>query len=343
MKVSKYIFLFTGALILVLLFRSFGLEATISQIVRIGWGGFTLICLIFLFSNIFLAYAWRVLITAPVEKGKFYKFVLARIAGDATSSINAMGAVAGEPLKAMYVKDLVPLRTGLATVVLDRLIHTVSNVLMVLTGMLAGLFVFREQFMSNLAVFVGLLVFFVVMLVIAFRILRAHSNGVIAGIINKLPGFIRNRIMTESRSDKIEKIDSEISFIFSSRDNLNHFYISLALHYFSIIISCSLEIYLIVRYIAPAAGFTFAEGLFVYIFGFIATSALFFVPANVGTSEGSYSIALKILGYDPVIGLSVGIIRRFRTFVWAGIGIALLFYAGLIKKDVKIDGDIKED
>lgn len=341
MKLSKYIFLITGALILFLLFRSFGLDVTISHIVKIGWSGFAIICFIFFFSNIFLAYAWRVLITTPVEKGKFYKFVLARVAGDATSSINAMGAVAGEPLKAMYVKDLVPFSTGLATVVLDRLIHTVSNVLMVLTGMLAGLFVFREQFMSNLAVFLGLLVFFIAMLVISFRIIRAHSGGVITGIVNKLPAFMKDRLMTGTRRGRIEKIDSEISYIFSSRDNLNHFYISLALHYFAIIISCSLEIYLIVHYIAPAAGFTFLEALFVYIFGFIATSALFFVPANVGTSEGSYSIALKILGFDPVIGLSVGIIRRFRTFVWAGIGIALLFYAGLIKKDVKVDGDVR--
>ncbi len=339
MKLSKYIFLITGALILVLLFRSFGIDVTINHIIKIGWGGFGLICFIFLFSNIFLAYAWRVLINYSVEKGKFYKFVLARIAGDATSSINALGAAAGEPLKAMYVKDLVPFSMGLATVVLDRLIHIISNVLMVLTGMFAGLFVFREQFMSNLAVFLGLLIFFVVILVVAFRTVRSQSRGLIAGIVNRLPLFIRNRVMTDSRMEKIEKIDSEISFIFSSRDNLNHFYISLALHYFAIIISCSLEIYLIVKFIAPLAGFTFSEALFVYIFGFIATSALFFVPANVGTSEGSYSIALKILGYDPVIGLSVGIIRRFRTFVWAGIGVALLFYAGLIRKDVKIDED----
>ena len=341
MKFSKYNFLAAGALILVLLFRSFGLEATITQIAKTGWGGFAVICLIFLFSNIFLAYAWRVLITYPVEKGKFYRFVLARIAGDSTSSINAMGAVAGEPLIAMYVRDLVPLSTGLATVVLDRVIHTISNVLMILTGMLAGLFVFRTQFMSNLAVFLGLLLFFAALLVMFFRIVRAHSTGLIAGIVERLPLFMKKRIMTDSRRGRIEKIDSEISFIFSSRDNLNHFYISLAIHYFAIVISCSLEIYLIVKFIAPYAGFTFAEALFVYIFGFIATSALFFVPANVGTSEGSYSIALKILGYDPVIGLSVGIIRRFRTFVWAGIGIALLFYAGLIKRDIKIDGDRK--
>ncbi|HOP62165.1 MAG TPA: lysylphosphatidylglycerol synthase transmembrane domain-containing protein [Spirochaetota bacterium] len=340
MKISKYIFLAAGALLLVFLFQKLGITTTIEHIRKTGWGGFALICSIFILSNIFLAYAWRVLINYPVPHGNFYRFVLARVAGDATSSINALGAAAGEPLKAMYVRDIVPFRTGLATVVLDRLIHIISNVLMVLTGMFAGLFVFREQFMNNLAVFIGLLVFFIGMLVVTFRMIRAHSSGLVAGVINRLPEFMSKRLMTEGRREKIERIDSEISFIFSSRDNLNHFYISLALHYFAIVISCSLEIWLIVKFISPVAGFTFIEALFVYIFGFIATSALFFVPANVGTSEGSYSIALKILGYDPVIGLSVGIIRRFRTFVWAGIGVALLFYAGLIKKEIKTDEDI---
>ena len=108
---------------------------------------------------------------------------------------------------------------------------------------------------------------------------------------------------------------------------------SLAMHYLGSIITCSLEIYLIVNYIVTAGRITLAEGLFTYVFGFIATSLFFFIPANVGTSEGSYSFALSILGHDHVIGLSLGVIRRLRTFIWSGIGIALLFYAGLFNKD----------
>lgn len=333
MKKTKYIFLAVGILILAMLFRSFGVETSINQIRRIGWGGFALICSIFIFSNIFLAYAWRVLITYPVKGSTFYKFVLARVAGDSTSSINALGAMAGEPLKALYVKDIVPFRIGLATVVLDRMIHIISNILMVLTGMFAGLFVFKAQFLNNLAVFTGLLVFFISILYISFRMIRNHKNGFLLNIIHRFPERFRKKMLEGPKKEQIDRIDEEIKYIFSSRENLRHFYISLALHYFSIIISCSLEIYLIIRFISPVTGITFSESLFIYIFGFIATSALFFVPANVGTSEGSYSIALRILGHDPIIGFSVGIIRRFRTFVWAGIGIALLFYAGLIKKD----------
>lgn len=337
MKISKYIFLAVGFAILIFLFKKMGITTTLQYIKAIGWGGFFIICSIFIFSNIFLAYAWRVLVNHPIPDNQFYKFVLARIAGDATSSINAMGAVAGEPLKAMYVRDILPLRIGLATVVLDRLIHTVSNLLMVLTGMLAGLFVFRDKFFNNLLAFLGLLLFFIFLLLFMVRILKNHHKGIIISLVEKLPPFIKSRFVTDSLRKKIKKTDDEISYIFSSDNTVRQFYISLSIHYFAIIISCSLEIYLIVKFIAPATNLALSEALFVYIFGFIATSALFFVPANIGTSEGSYSLALKLLGHDPVIGFSVGIIRRFRTFIWAGIGIALLFYAGLIKKEVAPD------
>ena len=334
MKKSKYIFLAVGIILLVVLFKSFGVESTIEYILRIGWPGFSAICSIFIVSNVMLSYGWRVLVNYPVKGIHFYKFILARIAGDATSSINALGAAAGEPLKAMYVRDIVPMNIGLATVFLDRLIHIISNVFMVLTGIFASFFVFKSHLMENLIIFILLLLIFIGMLFLIFRFIKNRSSGMIMGVVEKFPKRFKNKILTENNIKKINLIDEEINLALSNKNNLKHFYISLAMHYFGIMTACSLEIYLIVNYISPAAGINILEGLFIYVFGFIATSALFFIPANVGSSEGSYSIALSLLGHDPIIGLSVGIIRRLRTFVWAGIGAVLLFYAGLIKKDV---------
>jgi len=333
MKKSKYIFLVAGIVLLIVLFKSFGVESTIGYISRIGLYGFFVICSIYIITNVSLAYGWRVLVNYPIKGVYFYKFVLARIAGDATSSINALGSAAGEPLKAMYVKDILPMNIGLATVFLDRLIHIISSVLMVLTGIFASFFVFKSHLMENLIIFILLLLVFIVMLFLFFRFVKNRSKGIIIGIVEKFPERFKNKILTESSIKKINLIDDEINFVLSSKNNLRHFYISLAMHYFGSIITCSLEIYLIVNYISPADGINFLEGLFIYVFGFVATSALFFIPANVGTSEGSYSMALSLLGHDPIIGLSVGIIRRLRTFVWSGIGVILLFYAGLIKKD----------
>ncbi len=334
MKKTKYIFLAVGIAILFLMFRSFGVESTIDNIKDIGWRGFFIVCSIYFFSNIFLSYGWRVLINYPIPKFYFYKFFFARIAGDSTSSINALGAAAGEPLKALYVKDIVPFRKGLASVVLDRMIHIVSNVFMVFTGMFAAFFVLDDKFKGNVIVFVSVFLVFLLLLYLSFKALKNQKKGFILNLLKKLPEYFRKRLLSEKNIERINKIDEEISYIFSSRDNLHHFYISLAMHYFAIIISGALEIYLIVNYISPMVGLSLFQGLLVYIFGFIATSALFFVPANVGTSEGAYSIALGMLGFNPALGLSVGIIRRFRTFVWAGVGIFILFYAGLIKKHV---------
>ena len=332
MKKGKYIFLLVGILILVLLFRATDINIILKHFKSIGWK-FILILSIFFFSNIFLTYGWRVLITTKLKWSQFYKLVLARTAGDATTSINALAAMVGEPLKAMYIKDIVPLKVGLASVVLDRTIHSIANMIMILTGVIVGLFVLDFPWYVSAVSFILTVAFLLILL----QMLKNHKNGFMNYFVNLLPKKITNRLINESRQKKIKELDEEIKYVFSSQDNKNHFYISIAMHYFSVTISCALELYLIVYYIQPALNFPLIHGLFMYIFGFIITTAMFFMPANIGTSETSYSYALYLLGYGSskeviALGVSIGIIRRFRTFVWAGFGIIILMAAGLWKK-----------
>jgi len=89
MKKARYIFIIIGILILLFLFKTFGIQKTILQIISVGWG-FWIIVSIFIISHIFLTLGWKVLINHPIEGNTFLKLVLARIAGDSTSSINAL-------------------------------------------------------------------------------------------------------------------------------------------------------------------------------------------------------------------------------------------------------------
>ncbi len=326
MKKTRNIFLIVGILLLALLFKAFGVKATIEKIGEIGWG-FWIITGIFFFTNIFLTLAWRILINYPLKGFHFHRFMLARLAGDSTTAFNALGAVAGEPLKAMYVRDFLPMKVGLASVVLDRTIKTVSSILITLTGIIISLFVLNIPYYVSILTIILCLTSLVVMILL----LKKQKEGFIEYLLKKLPARVKERYLTENRMEKVKTLDDEIKFIFSSRDNLNHFYIALFLHYTAIIISCTLEIYLIAVYLNIGGNFTPVDAFFIYVFGFILTSLMFFMPANVGTSEGSYSLALGMLGFDPSLGLSIGIIRRLRTFFWAGIGVLLLFYAGLMK------------
>jgi glycosyltransferase 2 family protein len=51
---------------------------------------------------------------------------------------------------------------------------------------------------------------------------------------------------------------------------------------------------------------------------------LFFVPAKVGTQEGGKVLLFSMLGLDPARGLTVGVVRRIRELVYAGLGLAVL-------------------
>ena len=331
MTKAKITFTIVGIIILLVLFKAFQAE-TIEYLSRLGWEfwawKFWLIVGIFLVNHIFLTYGWRVLIDQKITPVQYVKMVLARIGGDATASINALGALAGEPLKALFVRDFIPIKTGLAAVVLDRTIHTVANVLLVLTG------IFIAFFILNIPLYVIAVTFalFTAMLVFLIVVIIRQQSGIVEYIITRFPGWLVGRIMTESRWEKLRALDAEISLIFTSRDTTRHFYVSLAMHYFPVLASGVLEVYLIITF--TGVSIPLHHALFVYIFGLFLTSAIFFMPANIGTSEGSFSLALSLLGYSPALGFSVGIIRRLRSFAWSAIGMLVLMYAGLLKKEV---------
>ncbi len=326
MKKARYIFLLIGIVILFFLFKTFGFQKTISQIISVGWG-FWVIVSIFIFSHIFLTLGWKVLINHPINFKTFIILILARIGGDSTSSINAFGSLAGEPLKAMYMKDYIPLQIGLASVVLDRTAHSLANALMFLTGIILSLFIL------NLPLYITIIAlgFFLLTLIVTALIIKKQREGLLDFIISILPSRLHKKIITEERQKKIEELDEEIKYIFSSKSHIHKFILSILLHYFAVTISCTLEIYLIVYFLNIP--FNIYHALFLYVFGLFLTSVMFFMPANLGTSEGSYSLALKLLGYDPSLGLTIGIVRRLRTFVWSIIGIIILMLAGLKKNE----------
>ncbi len=325
MKKYRVIFVGAGVLILALLFYSFGVQKTIDDILAMGWR-FWIIAGIFLFNNIFMTIAWKVLINHPVSPSYYLQLFLARVAGDSTSSVNAMASAAGEALKAIYIKDVVPIQTGLASVVLDRTIHIISNVLMMLTGIVISFFVLNIP----LWVSIGTLAAFVLLFYMMMVILRKQRQGFVRYLLTRIPVRWLDRFMNEKRWEKVDTLDGDISFVFSTRETMKSFYLSLAIHYLSGFFFSSLEIYLIV--IFSGNSITFMHSMFLYIFSMFLTSVIFFMPANLGTSEGSFSLALQFLGYDPAIGLTVGLIKRLRTLVWSLIGIIILFFAGMTRK-----------
>ncbi|MBN2401918.1 MAG: flippase-like domain-containing protein [Spirochaetes bacterium] len=325
---TQIVFLIFGIIILILLFKSFGIEKFINDIMLLGWR-FLIVVSLFLFNNIILSYAWKILINYPVTGRIFCRLILARIAGDSTSSINAIGSVAGDPIKALFMKNHIPFKTALASVVLDRTVHSLSNTLLILTGIICSFFILNLP----KGISIGFLIFIVLVCILMLMVLKKQKNGFIEFIINKLPEKLSIKFITEERLKSIREIDKEISIILTGKNNLRRFIKSLAIRYISVLTTGTLEVYLILKFINTDV--TLINSMFIYIFTLFLTSIVFFMPANIGTSEASFAGALKFLGYDPAIGLTVGIIQRLRKFIWSGIGMLILFYGSVNKEKEK--------
>ena len=52
--------------------------------------------------------------------------------------------------------------------------------------------------------------------------------------------------------------------------------------------------------------------------------AFFFVPTQVGVSEGTYAVILDSLGLAAAAGVSLALIRRLRTLAVAAVGLVLI-------------------
>ena len=330
---NTLVFLMAGILILVICFSMVGISPMIQHFKLIGHR-FWIIVSIHLFSNIFLAMGWFILFTRKISWRHFPKFVAARMAGDSTTFINALGSIAGEPLKALYVRDIVPLKEGLATIFLDRTIHTISNTFIMLTGIITAIFVLDLPLTSIVLSLSLIAAIFIVL----FIVVKKQSEGILEYLIIKMPGFITKKYITEERMRHVRVLDDEIKLILNNRSKRKQIAASFVLHYFSILVISTLEIYLIMIYTEPASGYTSVDAMFVYIFGFILTSIMFFIPANVGTGEGSYALALVMLGFRPELGVSIGFIRRLRSFAWTLIGLALMVASGMNRKNYTEEG-----
>lgn len=308
---------------------SFGVKQPIEEIIKVGWK-FIVFMFIYFLNQLFLTYGWRVLISMPLGIKNSFKLLAARIAGDSTTLINAAASAAGDALKAMYIKDVIPLRMGLASVVLDRMIHILGNLLIIIAG------VFVAMFKLDIPMYAlgGMAALFIASFIVIIYVLKKQHHGFLTHLVNKIPKKIRKRFIKPKTLTSIKHVDEEIRYIFKSKTNLHHFYVSLLMHTIPVLAAGTFEVYFIMEFAGTHTNIF--DAMFVYLFGLFITSLVFFIPGNVGTSEGSYSIALTYLGYDPHLGITVGMLRRIRAFLWSLIGIGFLFYAGLMGKEAAL-------
>ncbi|MCK4837070.1 MAG: flippase-like domain-containing protein, partial [Candidatus Aminicenantes bacterium] len=71
---------------------------------------------------------------------------------------------------------------------------------------------------------------------------------------------------------------------------------------------------------------SFIEALFIMAMVAGINTIFFLIPGQWGIAEGAHLFILQAMGFPPEIGLSLGIIKRIRKLIFAGLGFLFLFF-----------------
>ena len=310
---TRLIFLLAGIAVFVYLLLHLGPRAVLEMLGRVGWGAVP-IALAYTGYQCLRSAALTASVTSARPLG-FRDALWIRLSGEAVQFLTFTGPFLAEPAKAWLLKGRgLTAVEGFAATLLEYLSYTFTAAALSIGAlwwllahdMLAG--GIRVAAVVILSVNVAFLV------AAAFAIsLRVHLLGAILERVAALP-VIRKRLRPNMTD--VHRVEDLLLDVMHDRPArfARILLIESASHALHIV-----ELYVIVRALALGAGIataTLIEGATKFI-----GLAFFFVPGQVGASEGVHTIIFELVGLPAVAGFTVPFVRRIRSIVVAALGL----------------------
>ncbi|MGR3318803.1 MAG: flippase-like domain-containing protein [Candidatus Anammoxibacter sp.] len=249
-----------------------------------------------------------------------------RWAGEAVNILTPTGYVGGEPVKAYILKRYgVPLRDGMASVVVGKTVMTMAQIIFVIAGVIAA----TRYITANNYLIRAVEVSIVISIPVFCFFFYWQSKGLFTSILNLFERFnIKIKYLIKNK-EKIEALDNKIRDFY--KHNKKRFYLSLLYHFLG---WCAgmLEVYTILYLMGYKINFF--EALIIESFVQILKSCSFFIPGSLGVVEGGGILVFTALGFSVQVGLAYGIFRRLRELIWGGIGMVILMTYNVGKEKV---------
>jgi len=314
----RALLLVAGIAFLVYLIVDLGPGQIAALLARIGWGFVPL-------AGIYAAYqavrASALRLSAARPSAVSYADVLAiRLSGEAVQFLTSTGPFLAEPSKALLLgrRGLTKVE-GFAAIAVEYLSYTFVSCVM-LAGAMS--YLLRSPTVAigpNLRVVAvilatGSVAFLLVAAVAIWR--RIYLIGGVMSWLGRLPGVGR-RIGAES--DAVRQTEDVLLGVL--REDPRRFAAILSVeavaHGLLVV-----ELWWILRMtdVAPGIG----DALLLESAGKFIAMAFFFIPGQIGASEGVNALLFQAVGLPPVAGVGVALARRIRSALAAGVGLGAL-------------------
>lgn len=289
-----------------------GVGTMASMIAQVGWA-FPAIVGLYVIHSVFRALAlW---VALGVHAVPIVDVLRIRFSGEAVEALTYTGPLLAEPAKGMLLTSRgVPTVNAFAAVSLEYLLYSVTSAAF---GAVAAWMLLRlESLPPGLhGAAVTLMIAMIAFIVLTFA---AGISGL--GLIAPGLRFINRLLHHERVTAAIESV-MEVEMILVAFLHTRPWRVALA-----VVFELASHALLMsdVWVVLHALGFhpTLREPLIIEGSTKLVAFVFFFVPAQLGATEGGYALVFPMLGLPVAAGLTLSLLRRIRSMCIAGIGLA---------------------
>jgi uncharacterized protein (TIRG00374 family) len=312
----RLVFLAAGVVVLGGLLWHIGLFRIWETVARVEPVAFCMILVPFLVVYLLDTYGWSLTLGPWANRVGYVRLFLVRMAGEAINVTTPTAMLGGEPMKAfLLTRYEIPMVEGLASVVTAKTIMTLAQILYMVLGLSATLWLVGGTEYNVLAAFVsvGLLGFGV------FLFLVVQRYGIGRGVLTVADTCRIRSQRLEAYRPRLLELDRTIRIFYGQRRRT--FVASMGVHLTAWLTEV-FEVYAILYFLGAEVGWL--PALSIAAMTALIKGSVSFVPGGLGVQEGGYLVFLMALGYGEVTGITFAVIRRIREILWILIGLLCL-------------------
>jgi hypothetical protein len=308
--------LLLGGAVLVLLLRQLGPAEAFVRVGRVGWW-FGVMVLLYAAHHAMRALAMYLCVLKP-RALRYRDAIAVRLAGEAIQSLSFTGPLLAEPTRAWLLKRRgLTLMEGFAATIAEYVMSALVGAAMSIAALLCLLLRYDPSTIFVMIATAIVLVFGAFLALAALALAgRLPLPGATVAAVDRT-GLLRGRLRRER--GRIARTEQALLALLRDRPRR---VAAIALIEVVAQVPLVLELFWLLRLFDVAApgwsSFLIEGSTKVIIIAFP------FIPLQIGVGEGAYALTFSAMGLPPVVGFSIAFLRRLRSLLIAGAGLAIL-------------------
>ncbi len=308
--------LLAGLILFVLVIYKTGLSQIIRDFKTISWLNFVYLMILRLVYWISRTYNWKMILDHKKNPTSFTALLSARLADHAISYLTPSNLFGGEPVRALMTPHTNK-RQAMASVIVDKTIELVSIISFTIIGVILAI----SRLGMPLKIKIVFLCFSFGAAIFLFLLVLRQKKGFFTWMVKLLSKIkIKPRIIQRSQ-EKIAELDHHISSYYRHHPGL--FFRAYSFYALTFFI-WTLEIHLTLVYM-DTAGITWMKSFLIITLTTIA-ALIPTIPGALGINEITNVAVFALLGLPPEKGVSLSLVRRVISLIYAGLGLLCLSY-----------------